>query len=85
MLIVSASYGAFGMFQLITASFNALNKPIHAAVLSVLRVFVLYVPLAFFGRGYFDLRGIFGAATAANFLSAFAAYILLSSTLKKLK
>jgi putative MATE family efflux protein len=85
MLIVSVSYGAFGMFQLITASFNALNKPFHAAFLSILRVIVLYVPLAFLGRRLFGLRGMFGAATIANFLSALVAYLLLAAVLKKIK
>ena len=84
MKIVSVSYGVFGLFQLITASFNALNKPLHAAFLSLFRVLALYVPLAIAGRSLMGLQGIFGAATVANFISAGVALVMLGSMLKKL-
>ena len=82
LLYVSVSYGAFGMFQLITASFNAMNRPVQAAAVSLVRVFVLYVPLAILGRRMFALEGVFGAATAANILSAALAFVWLKATLR---
>ena len=84
LLFVSVSYGAFGMFQLTTASFNAMNRPIQAAAVSLIRVFVLYVPLAVLGRQLFELKGVFGAATAANILSAVLAFVWLKTTLRRM-
>ena len=82
---VSVSYGAFGMFQLITASFNAMNKPLQAAVVSLVRVFAFYLPLAVVGRRLFALGGIFAAAAAANVLSAGLAFLWLKATTRKIE
>ncbi len=77
LLLVSISYGAFGVLQLTTSAFNALNKPLQAAGLSLLRVFVLYVPLALLGSHLLSLTGIFGAAMIANIASGLAAFLWL--------
>lgn len=73
--IVSISYGAYGVFLLTASAFNALNKPLQAAGLSIFRMFVLYVPLALLGSRLFGLRGIFGAAAIANLVTAAASFI----------
>lgn len=73
--IVSISYGAYGVFLLTASAFNALNKPLQAAGLSIFRMFVLYVPLALLGSLLFGLRGIFGAAAIANLVTAAASFI----------
>lgn len=73
--IVSISYGAYGVFLLTASTFNALNKPLQAAGLSIFRMFVLYVPLALLGSLLFGLRGIFGAAAIANLVTAAASFI----------
>lgn len=83
--IVPISYGAQGVLQLSTVALNILNKPLHAATLMILRMFVLYVPLAYLGSTLFGLPGIFGAATVANFLAGAAAYLLLRRVLAGLE
>ena len=66
MLIVSVSYGAQGVFQLVSSAFTAINRPFPAAILALVRMFALYIPLALLGSRIFGLRGIFAAASAAN-------------------
>jgi putative MATE family efflux protein len=83
LLIVSVSYGAFGLFNLLTSAFNAMNRPLQAASLSLFRVFALYVPLAAVGSRMFELRGVFGAATAANLVSALIAFLWMARILRK--
>ena len=49
-----------------SAVLNGIHKPIHSSILSVSRMFVLYVPLALIGGKLFDLKGIFLAGSVAN-------------------
>jgi putative MATE family efflux protein len=75
--IVPLSYGLLGVLMLGNATLNALNRPFQSALLTLLRLFVLYVPLAFVGSALFGLRGIFVAAALANVLAGIAAYLWL--------
>jgi Na+-driven multidrug efflux pump len=75
--IVPLSYGLLGVLMLTNATLNALNRPLQSALLTVLRLFVLYVPLALLGSALFGLQGIFGAAAVANGLAGIAAYVWL--------
>jgi len=64
--IVPVSYGTAGIIQVASSALNALGKPLPAVIMTVLRMFVLYVPLAYLGSRLFGPIGIFGAATVAN-------------------
>jgi putative MATE family efflux protein len=79
--IVPLSYGLLGVLMLATAALNALNRPLQSALLTVLRLFVLYIPLAIVGSALFGLQGIFGAAAVANGLAGLAAFFWLRSIL----
>lgn len=72
--IVPISYGTAGIIQAATSTFNALGKPLPAVILTVCRMFVLYIPLAYLGSRWFGPVGIFGAATIANGIVGIAAY-----------
>ncbi|MEL6816377.1 MAG: MATE family efflux transporter, partial [Cyanobacteria bacterium J06598_3] len=72
--VVPLSYGTAGIIQAASSAFNALGKPIPAVILTVLRMFVLYIPLAYIGSQWFGPIGIFGAATIANVIVGIAAY-----------
>lgn len=65
--IVSISYGFQGFMIISSAALNGSHKPVHSALLSVSRMFVLYIPLALIGAKLFDLKGIFLAGSIANF------------------
>ena len=68
--IVSLSYAAYGIIELNASTFNGLKKPLPAAALSLIRMFALYVPLAFLGSQLLGLKGIFGGIAIANFGTA---------------
>jgi putative MATE family efflux protein len=73
--IVPISYGAAGIVMLVNAAFNGLGQPLPATTISVTRMVVVYIPLAFVGRALFDMPGIFAAYAASNVLvGAGAAY-----------
>ncbi len=75
LLIVPVSYGAWGMLMMSSAIFNSLGKPISATVMSIVRMLVLYVPLAFLGRELFGLPGIFAAACISNLLMGITGFV----------
>ncbi|MBQ76390.1 MAG: MATE family efflux transporter [Gammaproteobacteria bacterium] len=68
LLIVPLSYGTWGMLMMASAIFNSLGKPISSTIMSIIRMFVIYVPLAFLGEFLFGFPGIFAAAFTANLL-----------------
>jgi len=56
---------------IITSMFNAVGKPIHAAGISIMQVFVLYVPVAYMLSQQMGPAGIF-VALVASYVVAFA-------------
>ncbi len=73
--IVPVSYGAAGIVMLVNAAFNGLGQPLPATTISVTRMVIVYIPLAFAGRELFGIPGIFAAYAASNLLvGAGAAY-----------
>jgi putative MATE family efflux protein len=79
--LVPVSYGLLSVLMLSSIALNVLNKPFYAAALSLLRMVILYIPLAHIGAYLFDLRGVFGAAAMANVLAGLAAYLWLRRVL----
>ncbi|MBE0537815.1 MAG: MATE family efflux transporter [Phycisphaerae bacterium] len=71
LLIVPVSFGAQGIMLITSSSFNALGRPLPSAALTLVRMFVLYVPLALVGKLVLGPVGIFAAASIANFIAAF--------------
>ena len=79
--LVPVSYGLLGSLMLSTIALNILNKPMLAAALSLLRMVILYIPLAYAGSYLFALNGVFGAATLANVVAGIVAYRSLKKVL----
>ncbi len=73
--IVPISYGTYGILIVANAAFNALGKPFPAVVLTLSRMVVLYVPLAYLGSWLFGLNGIFAAACISNLIVGLIAII----------
>ena len=76
--ILPLGYGLQGVIILTNSSFNALHKPMMALVLSVVRLFVCYVPLAYLGSILFDLEGLFVGALLGNVVMAGISYYFFS-------
>ncbi len=82
--IVSLSYGFQAVLMLSSSVLNALNRPIPASILSVLRMAVLYIPLAYIGSLLFAVPGIFWAAAISNIIAGVISYFWLRNILIKL-
>jgi len=74
LMIAPISYGAYGMVMVMNASFNGMGKPMPAVHISVTRMAVIYIPLAFVAERYFGIIGIFGAYAIANIVTGVVAY-----------
>jgi Na+-driven multidrug efflux pump len=83
--IVSIGYGFHGMLLLSVSALNVLHKPIHAASLSLLQMFILFLPLAIAGSHYFGVRGIFAALALAYVLSGLSGRAVLSGMIESLR
>lgn len=66
MAVVFPSLMLMGALLVVSQSLNALHRPVHSLALSLLRMFALYVPLAYAGSALFGLTGIWWAAFVAN-------------------
>ncbi len=73
--VVPLGYGLQGIIILTNSSFNAMHLPISALILSILRLFVCYVPIAYAGSSMFGLLGLFWGCVIANFVTATLSYI----------
>jgi putative MATE family efflux protein len=73
--IVALSYGFLGIVNLTAAAFNGLKKPMQAAGVAALRLFVLLIPLAYVGRELAGLPGLFWGVAAGNVLSGVAGFL----------
>lgn len=81
--IVPISYGAYGMVMVMNASFNGLGRPLPGVAVSVGRMIVLYLPLAWLGMRAFGVVGIFAAYALANIVSGFVAYAWARSQVRR--
>jgi len=79
--IVPVSIGYQGVFLLSTTSLNVLNRPLHAAALAVMQMFVLYIPLAYAGSYLFGLAGVFSAIAVTYFIAGMSAHKVLGMIL----
>ena len=70
LIIVPLGYGLQGVIILTNSSLNAIHLPMSALVLSVIRLFVFFVPITITMGIFYDLQGIFSGAVIANLLMA---------------
>ncbi len=80
--IVSLSWGAYGLVMMVNASFNGMGKPFPGVVISVCRVIVVFLPLAFLGRWMFGLPGLFGASLVSNLVMGLASFIWIGHQIR---
>ena len=76
--ILPLGYGLQGIIILTNSSFNALHKPMVALGLSVIRLFVCYLPLAYLGSLFYGLAGLFAGALLGNVFMAMISYRLFT-------
>ncbi|MBN2443713.1 MAG: MATE family efflux transporter [Spirochaetales bacterium] len=83
--IISISYGFFGIMFISTQSFNAMKKPLQAAIITLLRAFIIYIPLAFIGVYFWQEKGIFTATMITNLAAGAIGFFYLRNNLKRKK
>ena len=66
--IVPIAYGFQGIFLIASTSYNALNQPLHASMLTGVQIGLL-LPLAYVGSHLFGLPGIFFSVSIAYILA----------------
>jgi putative MATE family efflux protein len=81
LVIVPLGYGLQGVTILTNSSFNAMHMPMSAVSLSIVRLFVFFVPFSFIGSYWFDLPGLFWAAVLANLTVGCIAFIWFKTIL----
>ncbi|MCR9156519.1 MAG: MATE family efflux transporter [Rhodobacteraceae bacterium] len=64
--VVSWSIMGYGILVITNAAMNARSKAAYSLGLSLMRIFVVYVPLAWVGMWLFGYAGVLGAAVMAN-------------------
>ena len=64
--LVPISYGALGIVFTASSALNGLGRPRLAFAMSLFRLLLLYIPLAYLGRELFGIFGIFGATCLSN-------------------
>ncbi len=74
LLLVPLSYGLWGVLMMASAIFNSLGKPISSTIMSIVRMFIIYIPLAYLGKYLLGYAGIFAAACAANIIMGLLAF-----------
>ena len=83
--IVPISYGAFGLMMVTVACFNALGRPKSATVLTFVKLFVVYLPMAWLLAIPLGLAGIFLATGIAHILFGVVSFVWLRSFLRELE
>ncbi|WP_235263567.1 MATE family efflux transporter [Nitrincola sp. A-D6] len=73
-LIVPLGFGFQATTFLSASAFNALHQPLLALKVSLIRLFLMYLPLGWLGNQLFGLEGLFSALVLANILTAIIAW-----------
>jgi len=76
LMIVPLGYGMQGIIILTNSSLNAMHRPMTALILSVIRLFVFFVPISVAGSFLFDLKGLFVGTVIANFAMACVSFFV---------
>ncbi|MDX1320761.1 MAG: MATE family efflux transporter, partial [Oceanospirillum sp.] len=83
--LVPLGLGLQGVVILANSTMNALHQPMIALRLSIVRLFVLYVPVCALGGWLFGLYGIFGGAVVANALMAMISFWTVRRAINQLQ
>lgn len=82
--LVPLGLGLQGIIILGNSTMNALHQPMVALRLSILRLFVFYVPVCAIGSWLFGLYGIFGGAVLANAVMAAISWLTVRKAIHRL-
>lgn len=75
--ILPLTYGAHGVVMLVMIALNVLKHQRLALFTAILRLLVLYLPLAWFGSQLAGVTGMFAGAAIGNIIAAIIAYRII--------
>ncbi len=78
--IVTLGFGLHGIMHISYASFNALNKPLHASIIILTHTFLLYIPASIAGSRLYGITGIFTAIALSYSIAGIISYLFLNKT-----
>lgn len=81
--IMPLGYGVQGVIILTNSSFNALHRPMNALGLSIIRLFVMFVPLSWLGALWYDIPGLFVGGVIANVITGGMAWVWFQREVKQ--
>lgn len=77
LMILPLTYGAHGVVILVMVSLNVLRRPRMALLLTITRLLLLYLPLAWLFSRFFGIRGLFIGAACGNLVAGLVAYMMV--------
>lgn len=85
LLIVPLGYGFQGIVILTNSSLNAIHLPMSALVLSIIRLFVFFVPLTILMAQFLAVKGLFIGAVIANLSMAMVSLYWFRRSLRNIE
>ncbi|MCK9226062.1 MAG: MATE family efflux transporter, partial [Candidatus Muirbacterium halophilum] len=82
--IVPISYSIAGTIMISNSVLNVFKKSVQASALSLTQMFILYIPLAYFLSGIFNVKGIFIALALTFIISGIAGLLFVKKYYLKL-
>ncbi len=83
LVLVPVGYGMRSSVNLAKMIMNSLNRPIPASLITLSQMFLLYVPLAWFGSQYFGMAGLFSAGVIAGLVAGGWGWIWLRRMMRQ--
>lgn len=83
LIIVPASYGFYAIIQIGTSVLNALHKPLHAGILSVVQILIINIPLALLFSSLWGTIGVFSSIGLTYILAGIITLYLMDIQIKK--
>ena len=77
LLVLPLTYGAHGIVILVMVSLNVLRRPRTALLTTVVRLLLLYLPLAYIGSLLGGINGLFIGAACGNIIAGLIAYAII--------
>lgn len=74
-----------GIVILTNSSLNAMHRPMSALALSIVRLFVFFVPISIAGSYLFGLKGLYWGTVLANIAMAIVSFVVFNNTVKVFK
>jgi len=77
LMIIPIGYIGLGIAIIASSTFNAVNKPMYAMIVNVMRLFVFVLPMAWLGSVFYGLIGLFWGSLFGYLAAGLFAYLWL--------